>query len=545
MSFLSRLNDDFARRREDQNPRPAAQEAMVGYGRKPPEDTPPGGFSFGTSWFGGPYYTDRFQSRRAPSPFKLVENYVSLVYANVARKRDAVAKVPMRLFADGSRIQGKPGKTSDPIPMSRSVGRRHARAGNISAAAVDRVYEIRNHPILDVLDKPDPYGYFDRCKLIGMLSAYMDVIGSAFLIPEGNGWDWTRPGDRKKGPPEVLWVVYPQYVIPVRYGSTPLINYWQYFRDYLPFEATLWFRQSISLRDAYGSAFSPTYAGDMYADQEGRFIAIYDQVLGLGPRPNLFATAKDPMMPPDETARKRLEQDMTRRHSGGNAGGILVNNGAWDFTPASYAPADMGGKELAEYDRECLATMFGVPPTFFTVNTNLANLQAADAQFARFAVEPMCKTICGTLTALVKQWDPRLYFEHDEVLDEDELAKAQVDKIYVDMGAITINQLNEEKKYPPVPWGDEPWLPQTLVQPSMAIEKHEQALETAKSGIMQGEAAVKQGDKGLEHDGKRIKIEEAKSKQMGKADREKAARALLERAGSLMRTIEQELEGAA
>jgi Phage portal protein len=497
VSFWSRMNADYAKRQIQQRaPRPSSQNAATGYGRQPPEEQPPGGFSFGTSWFGGPYYTDPFQSRRAPSPFALIEKYQTLVYAMVARKRDAVSKVPLRLYADGSRAQGgKPRSACDPIRVSRSVGERLAKNGaKISPAAVDQIYEIRNHPIIDVLDKPDPYGYFDRKKLIGLICAYQDVVGSAFLIPDGMGWDW-RSGKKRNGPFEFLWVVYPQYVIPVRYGSTPLINYWQYFRDYLPFESTIWFRQSLSLRDAYGSAFSPTYAGDLYADQEGRFIAIYDQILGLGPRPNMIASAKDPMMPPTDIQMKRLEQDMQRRQAGGNAGGLHVNSGAFEFTPVSYSPTDMGGKELAEYDRNCLAAIFGVPPTYFTTETNLANLQAAGEYFARFGVTPMCDSIASTLTSLVRQWDPRLHFAFDPVIAEDELQKAQCDKIYVDMGAITLNQLNEEKKYPKVPWGDEPWLPSTLKQPSMMIAEHEQGLEQGQAAIEQGEAKAESQQK--------------------------------------------------
>jgi hypothetical protein len=517
MGFLARLNSDYARRY-------SGQSVTTAQARKPPQETPPGGFSFGTSWYGGPYYTDAFGNRRAPSPFKLVEKYQTLVYAMVSRKRDAVTRVPLRLYADGSRVQGgKPRSACDPIKVSRHIGERLARAGLISSAAVDQVYEVRNHPILDVLDKPDPYGYFTRDKLLGLLCAYQDVIGSAFLVPEGNGWDWTKTTSRKKGPPEFLWVVYPQYVIPVRYGSTPLVNYWQYFRDYIPFEAALWFRQSISLRDAYGAAFSPTYAGDMYADQEGKFIAVYDQVLGIGARPNLIASAKDATMPPGEIERKRLEQDLNRRFAGSQAGGLHVNSGAWEFTPISYPPADMGGKDLAEYDRNCLAAIFGLPPTYFTTDTNLANLEAADEFFARFGVDPMCKSIAGTLTSLVQLWDPRLKFMYDPVIAEDELQRAQTDKIYVDMGAITINQLNEEKKYPEVPWGDEPWFSQTLKQPSMLVEAHRQSLE-------QGAAAMESQEKRDEFE---LTDEPA-------ADE---ARALVARAKWLTRQIERRLAG--
>jgi hypothetical protein len=482
-NYASRLAKPRARK-------PDARPSGYGNDRNP---QPPGGFSFGTNTIGGPAFVDPYGARRAPSPWQLVENFSGISYAMVARKADGVAKIPLRLMCDGSRkiLGGKPRSCSDPIKVTRRTAIGHARAGKVSPSAVDEVYEIRNHPFLDVLDCPDPSRIFTRRKLLWILSAYQDVVGHGFLIPEGNGWDWKdEDQDRKKGPPEFLWLIYPQFTIPFREARSVIPRAWQYFESYIPFRAAIWFRHSISLRDAYASPYSPLYAADMYRQQEAEFIATYNQVLAMGPRPNVVASAKDPLMPPGEAERRRLEQDFVRRHAAGNSGGIWVNTGAWDFTPISYSPADMAGKELAEYDRTNMATILGVPPTYFTTETNLANLEAADEYFARFAVEPMCFTIAETLTQIVQEWDKRLYFQFDPVLVEDELKQAQTDKIYVDMGAVTLNELNEEKKYTPKKWGDEPWLPGTLVQPSMAQQKHDLAIESGKKGMEQQDAAI-------------------------------------------------------
>ncbi len=222
-------------------------------------------------------------------------------------------------------------------------------------------------------------------------------------------------------------------------------------------------------------------------------------------------------MAPDDTERKRFEQDLNRKQRGGMAGGVIVSSGAWDFTPTSYAPADLAGKELSEYDLHRLASIFDQPPTYYTVDTNLANLQAADEQHARQGVEPRCKAIAGTLTNLVRTWDPRLCFEFDPALPEDEESRQKVVDMKLNRGQITINQANEEGKYPPVPWGDEPWLPGTLQQPTMMQEAHEQELATAQAGIdqgdaqvEQGDAAVKQGDKAMEQGDKKLDIEQQK-----------------------------------
>jgi portal protein len=451
---------------------------------------PPGRFSYGSSTQGGPPFVDPFKSRPAPSLAQLIDNYSSLIYAMVARNRNAVSRLPMRLLADGSRVQGGvPGRACDPIRVSRAVGEQLAKSGQISTAAIDQVYEVRNHPLLDTLDNPDPYNNFDREKLIGLMVSYCDVTGSAYLIPEGNGWDWRVNAERKKGPPEFLWVVYPQHTVPTRISNSPIINYFQYFADKLPLQATLWFRHNHSLRDPYGAAFSPTQAGESYRLQEQTFNALFSQVMGLGPRPNLIATAKDPLMPPGKHEVDAFQIDLIRKQSAGYAGGVLINTGAWDFQPANYSPADLAGKELSEYDIYALAAIFDQPATYYTVESNLANLQAADAQHDRIGVQPRCKTIAGVFTRLAKSYDPRLMFKFDSGLNDDELVKAQADKLYVDMGAITINELNEEKKYPKKAYGDAAWLPGTLRQPDMITAEHEQGLATAKQA---GESAGQQ-----------------------------------------------------
>ncbi len=386
---------------------------------------PPGHFSFGSSLQGGPRFTDPFGSRPAPSLTQLIENYGSLIYAMASRSRNAVTRRPMRLLADGSRGQGgPPGRACDPIRVSRAVGQKLAESGQISTAAVDQVYEIRSHPLLDVLDKPDPYGNFSRKKLIGLMVSYFDVVGSGYLVPEGNGWDWHNPAARPKGPPEFLWVIYPQYTIPYRAAGTPIVQYFQYFADQIPLNGCLWFRHNLSLRDPYGAAYGPTQAGESYRRQEQEFNALFSQVMALGPRPNMIATAKDPLMPPGKNEADALKIDLVRQQSGGYAGGVLVNTGAFDFTPASYQPADLAGKELSEYDIYALAAIFDQPATYYTINSNLANLQAADKQYDENGVQPRCDTIADTFTALAKTFDPRLSFRFDPGLAEDQLIKA-------------------------------------------------------------------------------------------------------------------------
>ena len=500
-------------------------------GDDPRAPKPPGNFSFGTSILGGPLFTDNYGGRRAPSPWTLIEKYKSLVYAMCSRNEKAVCRIPLRLYADSSKVAyGKPRSACDPCKVTRSVAIDLCKRGLISAGATDQVYEVRNHPVIDCLDKPDPYGYFNRTALLSLICRYNDTVGTAYLVPEGPGW---RGNKAPKGPPEYLWILYSQYVIPTRQGGTPLISFFQYFNERIPFEDCIWFRQTISLRDPYGSGYSPTYAGDMYSDLEDKWVSLQDQILGLGPMPRVVATAKDPLMAPGRDEAIALRQDMFRQQSGGRAGGIYVNTGAWDFTPMTYPPQDISGMQISEYDLYRLAAIYDQPATYYTVDTNLANLQAADKQHAEMGVEPRCKRIADTLTAFTRQFDPRLFWAFDPALPEDEVAKNQSKSIMYNAGVITGNEWIQEDKYEPKPYLNEPWIAGTLKQPSMLSEQHQQGMEQQKqqleSGWQADEMAPEQAKHQQQMDKEKLKLE--KQKLNGKADkRQRAMQAMIDRA---------------
>lgn len=496
---------------------------------------PPGKFSFGTQTLGGPHRTDAFGARPAPTFLGLIERYHALIYAMVGRSRDGVTRVPFRLMADGSRAQGAPNRACDPIRISRSAGRRLARAGMVSASAVDQVYEIRTHPLLDVIDEPDPYGNFNRKKLIGLMVSFQDVLGSGYLVPEGRGWDWRKPGKGVKGPPENLWVIYPHYTIPVRLGQSPIIDHFQYFADWIPFEAVIWFRRNVSLRDCYGSAFSPTYASEPYRQQEQELVAVLSQALGIGPRPSIIATAKDAMIGVNPIQKQALEQEFSSKFSAYGAGRMHVNDGAWEFTIPDYPKADIAARDIAQHDRDNMANIFGMPPTYFTVDSNLANLQAADVQFARANTEPRCEEIAAQFTRLARMCDPRLFFAFDPVVQEDEVANMTCVQMRLDAGLTTPNQENEEGKYPAFPEGDEHWIPSTKSTMRMLMEQHEQQLEQGQAAIdgqdLEGGLAVDQHEHQKGMDKKKLQQDAAKAKESR----------MMDLAESVLRSIQSEM----
>jgi phage portal protein BeeE len=430
----------------------------------------------------GPLYLDAFQSKRAPSGWELVEQYKSLIFACAQINGLGVARVPLRLMADGTK-GGRPRDVSRPRSIGRAYYDHLRRSGYLSRtmASHQDVQEITEHPLLWCLDHPDPEGYFSRFDLLGLMSVYCDVVGVAYCKIDAAG---------PNAPPSHLWPMQSQYVLDIKRAPDPRVAYYTYFgQQYQPDELLRFRPPSLSLRDPYGRGYSPTYAALQYAMLEDKYVAIQDQLLGNGPRPNLLVSSKDATMPIGKDEARRYTQDLRRQHARGEAGNVLVIDGAVDVKPISYSPTDLSGMKLSEYDLQRTCNVFGVPISYFTPETNLANLQAAESQHARMAVEPRCMAIAGTLTRLAKRFDERLFFAFDPAVEEDRERDARIVDMGLKSGRITINEANLDSPWEPKEWGDEPWLPGTLKQPTMLQDAHETGMEAAKAGA----EALKEG----------------------------------------------------
>jgi hypothetical protein len=445
---------------------------------------PPGNFSTGSGFYGGPLFTDHFASKRAPSAWQLVEAYKSLIYACVMKNANAVARVPLRLYIDKSKSSKPVRSLCDPHPISRRTFDRfrndpHMEYCRVAPGTVEDIAEIREHPLLWMMDHSDPWGYFNRISLISLIVRYVDVIGTAYVAPEPLG---------SLRMPQWLWPLFSQYVYPLRRMGSALVEHYQYFADILPFDQIMRFRLTNSLRDPYAAAYSPTYAALEYANLEDIFVSIQEQVLMSGPRPNLVFSAKDPLQSPGEYERQRFSGDLNRQLSGANAGKALVTSGAWDITPVNVPTIDTGAVALSEYDMQRVCNCFGIPPSIMTTETNIANTAAAREIHAVEAVEPRCHMIASTLTWWSQLWgDDRLFWAFDSAVPEDEERRAKIDDIKLKNGSATINFVNEDSKYPPVEYGDEAWIPGSMRQPSMIQSEAQMKLTQSAASIEQSQ----------------------------------------------------------
>lgn len=434
----------------------------------------PAGQNNGGGWSGGPATTDAFGARPAPSPPQLVEAYKSIIYFCTELNANHVSSVQIRLYA-ASGAKNRPRSACEPRRVSRSL-ERHARSRPYiprSAAMAQNLEEITRHPFLDLLTRPDPFGYFDQQSLIGLICRYLDVVGEAYLHPFGVG-EFA----------EELWPLQAQYVSKVTAPGSAIIDRYRYFTETYKFDELIRFNR-LSLKNPYAAGYGPTQAAIEYARLEDQFVSIQESILGAGPRPGMVVSPIDAKMPLGVPEAKKLEADLNRKHSRGAAGRVWVQTVPLKTEVVTYPPADLAAIGISEYDLQRTVSCFGQHPAQYTTQTNLANMEATHRFHAENGIEPRCKLIAAKFTHWLQKFDDRLFVAFDPVLREDEKAKADVHHIYLGDAVISPEEVRTEINYGAAPWDvSEPYISNTLNQPTAAAEARDEAAKVAAAGAI-------------------------------------------------------------
>jgi Phage portal protein len=509
----------------------------------------------GASMSGGPLYADAFGAKRGPTPWQLIEANKQINFACGEFNALGTAILPLRLYCASGLGKAKPRPPSGPRTLERREIKRLIELPYIrrtfNSKDVEDVHEITNHPLIDAMEHPavDPdtgLSYFDRPSMIATFVRYIDTVGLAFIKPENEAGIGLIDLVAAKIPPPLLWPLQAQYVRPIRTdANSALIKKFGYFKEFYEPGDIVWFRLRPSLRDPYGAGYAAAQAAWQYSGLEDKGISMWDQLLGAGARPNLVVSAKDQNLSPGPDERKRFANELNTFHARGRAGRAIVSDGAWDYFAINYPGFDTGEMQTLIYNMERIANCYGVPVSFLTRETNLANFQAGRTFHAQFGIEPRAQCIASALTELARRYDPRLFWAFDGAIGEDKEVAAKIMLDKVKAGLVTGNEANSEEPWDPKAYLEEPWIPNNLVQPSMAVEKHEQGLESAKA-MAEGKANApngppKPGNSGEKpgSDGDNLRGQERDRHR--RAYRE-AERKVMVRANRILRELQQELK---
>lgn len=451
----------------------------------------PGYASGGSS--GAPNFTDAYGQRRAPNPWEMINSYKGIAYACGRINSQAVAKQPLRLYVSTGSGQDRPkcltvDRKRDLLAADRIKYIKRCKGyADFTKAGDAEVEEVAWHPILAAL--ADPNRDFTLHEMLSYMVMSMDLFGAAYVYPDTDSGP-IRPG--------IFWPLYGHMVRPT-YGSASMSpDYFQYFDREFTHEQLVRARH-ISPKDPYGWGYSPAQAAFEYLTTEDEDISTSRAAKGQAVRPSIFLTNSDTDNPVGQVEGDRAADRLNRMGSGPNAGrAVYLDKG---LTPIPWAPDVKGvtDRELSISACKMVARCWGVPwAKLETEDVNKANAEAAHRQHSEDAIEPLCVAIANgwsrwlraagrgrtTPTGKGLGWD-RLFVAFDNPVTEDALETAKVFDMRLKTGDITINEVRAQRGEDPVDWGDEPWLPGTLKQPSQIEEDRAAAAEQAEHQMAQ------------------------------------------------------------
>jgi HK97 family phage portal protein len=397
----------------------------------------------------GPSFVDAYRRRREPSPTELLGELKNTAWACAALNAAVCASFPPRLF-----VASRPGQPAPRCP-TRALGpgrEKQLRAQPHLLAhtrPAERIEEVTDHPLLSLLRQVNPA--HNAHDLWEITTLYQEVTGSAYWLIDRDAL----------GVPEAIWPLPAHNVTPHRArDSASLVDAYVYragsAEDSFKPEEVIHFRYPDP-RDPYRAGLSPLRAAFEQASLVSEFTAFRKARLENHALPDAILTPDEVI---GEVERDRLELAWNQRLRRGGAGRVLVAESALRVHLLQHSLGDLAALADLRVTKEDLCNAFHVPLSFFTSETNLANLQAAEHQHMAKAIAPRLHRRDEKLNErLVPLYDPtgRLFLASDDPVPVNRELAARERALDLKYGVLTINEVRSERGLPPVPWGDRPF----------------------------------------------------------------------------------------
>ena len=324
-------------------------------------------------------------AQRAPfSPYSGVRAFRSWVYAAASINANAVAALPLRLYAK---------KDATPLP-TRSIprGRKAYMMGDLSGDARPSASVMRkavaygddfeevtgSHPITDLLSRANPF--LNGFDLSVLRILYGELTGNAYLHPII---------DEASGLPAEIWPLAPHYVEVIPDDDEFIRGYCygvdsQHKQIFEPDEV-IHFRRPNPGNYFYGLGKVEAAWGCIQANE-----AVHEMDLATfanQARPDYAVVVKGNATG-DQLDRFQQQVENKLRGTRKN-GSFLAMSGDVQFTPLNFPPKDLAGREEIV---EEIAAVFGVPVSMLKANDpNLASAQTGFAQWREGTILPLCR----------------------------------------------------------------------------------------------------------------------------------------------------------
>lgn len=284
-----------------------------------------------------------------------------------------------------------------PRGSSRQAFSKHLSGSSMSRARMKALEPDFDHPLMDVLSRPNPY--MSGSDLFLMTNLWMAVRGEVFWLKTD---EEGRAFGRADGVPPRLWPLSPDCFEPILESGSygPLIGWWLTPPPYLATSSSgiripvstdevVQFKYPNPADPLRGMSRITAAALTVRADLAGR---TYNQkVLENGGRLGGILTHPGAVDPKEE---KALAQKLKEQHGGErNAGKTKVLTGGWVWHPVSMSMVDLQILESQKWNRTEILAAMGVPDSVLGVSEaqTYATQLGQDRNFLEKTVIPLMK----------------------------------------------------------------------------------------------------------------------------------------------------------
>jgi HK97 family phage portal protein len=405
----------------------------------------------GSQW-SGTQYSDNFKRNRQPTPNELMAELKNTAWTCASINAASCANHPPSLYVITRHNQPRPKCATRPV-STKTLDRLHKRPYLepwLKQAAITE--EVTDHPLLDLFKSPNPFmGSFDLWELTTL---YQEVHGAAYWFLDMQG---------VFGIPQAIWLLPTQNVQPKRAPDSPnIVDYYRYRtgryeEDFDP--STIIHFRYPDPKDPYTGGLSPLRAAFEQQTIVSDYAAYKQAKFQNSAIPDAIVSPTEVM---GEEERDRLETQWNQRFRRGGTGRILVSDSGLQVSLLNHSMGDVAALAEMGATKEDIANAFHTPIAFLTANTNMANLFASRFLHAITAIGPRLERRDERLNAqLIPLYDDtgRLFLDSGDPTPVDPSVMVAQGERDLKYGVRSINEVRADDGYPPVPWGEVPWLP--------------------------------------------------------------------------------------
>lgn len=320
--------------------------------------------------------------------------------------------------------------------------------------------EINEHPVIDLLNKPNPF--MSGSLLQQETQLQLDLTGKAFIRKLRNG----------AGLPGELWLLPTADFIRFELGETNKNFLKGYtFKEKNGGTITHPPSEVIYLRYPHPRNFidgaSPVQQMARIVDIE-KYVEIYEKTFfENSARPDVILSKRgETRGNQQKTESNRILEEFKSKHAGLNKfhePTVLFN---MDVTTLNATNKDFEFAALAGWTGDMLSAAYSMPKgKLFPEKINRANGFMIEQTFNRDCIAPRIGLWDEVMTNdLAAEYDDRLIIEHENPVPTDQAFDLKKDESDLKNLVNTVNDVRERRGLKSVPWGNIPWAPFNLVQ---------------------------------------------------------------------------------